>query len=664
MKTLRSILRLWPFLAILFAACTSVSAPRVIIVTPVPTPAASTEQAAVVTVATLPTPTKHAAVTASIPGAAAATTTPASSAIAPRADGALLLEDGFEGLLPHARQLFGVKWMTFILAGGAGKLTGLGSGDVLPVMYPAPLASDFNAEFDFLPEHTSPSSGYGLIFRSDDEKDGLAYYNLVVIQPAERIGRVQTWKDGAWVFDRQFTLAPDALLAEEPNRVRIEVDGPVLRVFLNDKWSFDCTIQDLRSAGIFGLALVPGEALPDAVYFDNLRVYAPAGPALSSAPAPTETATVAAVSLAPTIAPPSPRPTLTVAVPAILATMIPQAPVASASCAGTQESPLFYDDFSNPASGWTEYRGAEYDHFYKDGEWHMRVTKLNFTGNAWMLIRDQGARYRLQVRAWRLEGPDVNSYGLIFGGQNDTNYYAYRISDSGSYQIVKWVDGRSQELVPWTKTPLVNKGASNLLGLVVDGPQIVACLNGMQLNTVIDPALKSGRVGMTDGAYDAPVHIHFDEFGVWKLEGPVVFAGPPVAPQVPALPALDRILPSGPPGVYVTALRTDPASPKGGQGVRFIGSFANTTGAAKEFDWLVMIYQPEKKKAFGETGVARITVPPGSSELSTPDNWHINKPGGCLPFYAQPYFQNPDKSRAQFQDGSGGVVSLSFQVCP
>jgi hypothetical protein len=52
----------------------------------------------------------------------------------------------------------------------------------------------------------------------------------------------------------------------------------------------------------------------------------------------------------------------------------------------------------------------------------------------------------------------------------------------------------------------------------VEGTQITPCLNGQTLTTVNDPALKSGRIGLVTGAYDEPVHIHFDNFGVWKFD--------------------------------------------------------------------------------------------------------------------------------------------------
>ena len=196
----------------------------------------------------------------------------------------------------------------------------------------------------------------------------------------------------------------------------------------------------------------------------------------------------------------------------------PTVGLASFGCPGTKGNSLFFDDFGDPESGWTDYRGADYEHFYKDGEFHFRIWRTNSTGNAWMLLRDLGTRYSMEVQAWKHDGLDMNDYGLLFGGQDDKNYYTFFISDSGSYRVAKKVEGEWVGLKEWTKTPFVNKGGVNYLGLKVDDTQITVCLNGQTLVTVGDPALKSGRVGMVAGAFDEPVHIHFDSFGVWRLD--------------------------------------------------------------------------------------------------------------------------------------------------
>jgi hypothetical protein len=283
-----------------------------------------------------------------------------------------------------------------------------------------------------------------------------------------------------------------------------------------------------------------------------------------------------------------------------------------------------------------------------------------------------GSRYRLQVRAWKLEGPDLNNYGLVFGGQDDHSYYTFRISDTGSYRIAKQVDGQWQDLVPWTTTPTIQQGGTNALALIVDGTQVYACINDTLVGSVNDPALGPGRVGMVAGAYDEPTHIHFDDFGVWNIEGPVTVAAGGIEPRPPAPVAAagtepqapTPVTPSAAPGVYVKGLRTTDAVPIRNVAVTFVATFLNTTGAPQEYDWLVIIQEPEAKKAFGETDVQRITVPVGVSEITSASNWTVRGPGGCLPLYARPYFQNPDSSRTPFKQVDGSDLTFGFVVCP
>jgi len=223
-------------------------------------------------------------------------------------------------------------------------------------------------------------------------------------------------------------------------------------------------------------------------------------PKTTASPAATHTLTIAPTW---TRRPVSPTPTTT---------------IASIGCPGSWDNFLFFDDFGNPRSGWTNYKGADYEHFYENGEFHFSVTRKDFTGNAWIQLRDLGTRYLVEAQMRKIDGPEMNNYGLLFGGQNDTNYYTFGISDVGSYRISEQVDGRWQDLVAWTKTPLINQGGLNALGVRIQDTQITACVNGHVLITLNDPPLKSGRVGLVAGAYDEPVHYQFDNFGVWKLD--------------------------------------------------------------------------------------------------------------------------------------------------
>ena len=134
--------------------------------------------------------------------------------------------------------------------------------------------------------------------------------------------------------------------------------------------------------------------------------------------------------------------------------------------------------------------------------------------------------------------------------------------------------------------------------------------------------------------------------------------------QAPVAAAPTKAAPQAPPGVYLTALRADPANPVRNQGVRFIGKFLNTTGKPQSMNWVVVIREPDAKKAFGETSAAGITVPVGTSEIVSPDNWQVTGGGGCIPFYAQAFSVQADNSRVPLAATNGNAVSAGFNVCP
>lgn len=305
------------------------------------------------------------------------------------------------------------------------------------------------------------------------------------------------------------------------------------------------------------------------------------------------------------------------------------------------------------------YTGAEHSHFYKDGEWHFAVRQKNKTGTAWIQLHERTLHQAITVRAWKLDGPNLNNYGILFGGQDDNNYYTFRISDSGSYRIAKLVQGQWQDLIPWTKTDAIWQGGLNELAVLLDGAQIYACVNGKLVGTASDTALQPGRVGMVAGAYDEPTHIHFDDFAVWNLQGPVTLNQNASAPRAPTQPAVNA-----PPGIYITNIHTLPDNPKRNQDVSFKATFLNNTGAAQNLDWLVIVYQPDAKKAFGETAAQRITVPPGVSEFTSASNWAVRGPGGCIQLYGVPHMQNPNSSRTPLNQPNGNPARIDFSVCP
>lgn len=138
-------------------------------------------------------------------------------------------------------------------------------------------------------------------------------------------------------------------------------------------------------------------------------------------------------------------------------------------------------------------------------------------------------------------------------------------------------------------------------------------------------------------------------------EEPTEAGAAPVPTQIPAFP----------PGVYVTELRVE-ANPRRNQPITFRASFLNTTGEAKAYDLIVLIYDPNKagpNKGFGETESRGVNVPPGARTFAVTYQG-VKGGGGCIPLYAQAHFQDANKNRTMFVNTNGEPAAVYFDVCP
>lgn len=474
--------------------------PYVLVVTETPQPPTQTPFIQVVTAT--PRTAADEATVAATPVAPVPTPQAESDAFAP---GEIILQDNFDA--SPAQALFGNQHMTFVSENGQGVLTGNTPKVVLPAMYNEIVLRDFEAAFDLIPPQVPTDSSYGLLFRSDDARGGLAHYYMVVLNgKTNRVGFL-CFKNGAFARQDTENFLPGLWQAGKTNRVRVQAAENLFNVFLNDALIYSAQDALLPDAGYIGLAMLTGEMVPDTVRFDNLTI----------------TATdVTRIAIAPTATDILPTATRPIATATPTKTRVPptatRAPEASQPCPNPPRSLYWSDDFSNPNSGWMNFNGADYNHFYKDGEWHFAVTKKNETGTAWIQLRERTLHQAITVRAWRLGEPPMNSYGIIFGGQDDKNYHAFRISDSGSFRLSRVIQNQWHDLIPWTKTAAIWQGGLNELAVLLEGAQIYACVNGQLVGVTSDTALQPGRVGMIAGAYDEPTHIHFDDFAVWNLQ--------------------------------------------------------------------------------------------------------------------------------------------------
>jgi hypothetical protein len=180
----------------------------------------------------------------------------------------------------------------------------------------------------------------------------------------------------------------------------------------------------------------------------------------------------------------------------------------------------FFDDFSNPSSGWHTGEDDEGKFEYLNGEYRVLVKPADFY---WLL----GAptcdleNYSVEVDA-RWSGNTGASYGLIFGVQGDfETFYSFEVNTDYqewvlySYESGQWVD------LFRSNSPAIHPGLeTNHIKITYDGWTLTAEVNGTVLNSSAGYEFggESGT-GLIVNSYSdlANAEASFDNFRVTKL---------------------------------------------------------------------------------------------------------------------------------------------------
>jgi len=191
--------------------------------------------------------------------------------------------------------------------------------------------------------------------------------------------------------------------------------------------------------------------------------------------------------------------------------------------------PDYFDDFSNPASGWSVGEDDFVRSEYLNGEYRV----LSKVGGFFYLFRAPACdRENYVVEAdMRWEGTPGSSYGLIFGLAADfSQYYLFDVNtDFELFRLLRRDPGGFVTVVPVTPSGAINGGtASNHLKATRNGASITLEVNGVVLGTWSDGAI-TGLTGM--GLISSPYlniptsDARFDNFRVTDLPGGGAQAG-------------------------------------------------------------------------------------------------------------------------------------------
>ena len=182
-------------------------------------------------------------------------------------------------------------------------------------------------------------------------------------------------------------------------------------------------------------------------------------------------------------------------------------------------SVLFYDDFSDPSSGWRVWNSAEANIGYVDGSLRITINQPNY--DYWSLTGKRYADATLAVEATAQSGPSDNDFGLICRYQDEFNFYAFLISSDGYGGIVKVKDGLYQVLNHEAGlefgSMIKQDYEKNILRADCIGSRLTFYVNQEKMMEVEDTDFLVGEVGLIAGSYGEPgVDVGFDNFYVLK----------------------------------------------------------------------------------------------------------------------------------------------------
>jgi hypothetical protein len=191
------------------------------------------------------------------------------------------------------------------------------------------------------------------------------------------------------------------------------------------------------------------------------------------------------------------------------------------SACGPALTPLPYaEDFSNPDNGWKTASDEAIKINVQDGALHFTIDDLDTI--AWSTPKDKRfGDFVLDVDATQVDGPNDNTYGVIFRYQDDRNFYRLDISGDGYLAVLKRKDGAWIKMQEYVETPAIQQGnTTNHLQVIAKGDQFTVNVNGQTAKTFSDKDFSNGNIGVAAGTLsnEAGVHVAFDNIVVNEVK--------------------------------------------------------------------------------------------------------------------------------------------------
>jgi hypothetical protein len=159
----------------------------------------------------------------------------------------------------------------------------------------------------------------------------------------------------------------------------------------------------------------------------------------------------------------------------------------------TVEGLLFYDDFSDPASGWENYAEEYREVQYEEGT--LALVAKGPDGEASAILPGvQVQDFSLCFEAKPMSDPGDWAYGVVFRFAPDGNAYVFTLTADGQYAVDEFVDKKPVVLVDDTPSEAIKTSGTNHIEIHADGPALTFYVNGEQLAEITDARVREGSI--------------------------------------------------------------------------------------------------------------------------------------------------------------------------
>jgi|GEM_PF-1828624 len=184
---------------------------------------------------------------------------------------------------------------------------------------------------------------------------------------------------------------------------------------------------------------------------------------------------------------------------------------------GTRPALVMVDDFSDPASGWSDKALANSSVGYSQGRY--AITLLKPGVSTWSARDITLSDATIEIDAAPAPGQGKTEYGVKFRLQGNGDCYQVTLGSDGSAGLWRVMDQARMALIPNQTFAAVKKDGTNHLTITFQGDRFSVWVNNVLLGAATDAVFPSGLFALyASSSLDSMgATVNFDNFRIWSV---------------------------------------------------------------------------------------------------------------------------------------------------